>query len=301
MNKRTLALLAAIGASTIYAINHSIAKGIMPFFIKPFGFTLLRILGASIIFWSLGLLIPKEKIAPSDYKRIFVCALLGMFINMQSFFKGLSLSTPINSAVIITVTPILVFLLSALLIREKITKLRTLGIALGFAGALGLILFGKEVQNNAPNIPLGNLLFVLNASAYAGYLILVKPLTAKYHPFTLMKWLFLIAFFVNLPLSINEFLEVNWQTLPVIVVWKMIFVVIGTTVLTYLLNIFALKELKASTLGTFIYLQPLLAIVFAILIGADSLSVVKIFAALLVFLGVYLVSRVGPDSNKIKK
>ncbi|WP_378180698.1 DMT family transporter [Aquimarina sp. SS2-1] len=291
MDKRTVALLAAFGASLIYAINHTLAKGVMPTYIKPFGFILLRVVGAAALFWIASIWAPKQKIDRSDWLRIFGCAIFGMVINMLMFFKGLQLSTPINSSVMITISPILVFILSAIFLSEKITFLRTIGILLGFSGALGLILFGAEVRQDAPNIPLGNILFIINAASYAIYLVLVKPLTAKYHSFTLMKWFFLIGVIINFPITISEFSEVQWTSLPYDVIWKMVFVVVGTTFFTYLLNVFALRTLKASTIGAFIYLQPLLAISFAMAMGADSLSLVKIVSALLVFLGVYLVTK----------
>lgn len=291
MNNRTLALLAAFVASAIYGMNHTIAKGLMPLHIKPFGLILLRVTGAAALFWLISIWGPKEKVAPKDWKRFVACALFGMVINMLMFFKGLSLSTPINSSVIITISPIMVFILSALFIDEKITLRRSIGILTGFAGALLLVLYGEETRQDAPNIPLGNTLFIVNATSYAIYLILVKPLTAKYHAITLMKWLFLIGIIINLPVTLGEFMEVQWSTLPFEAIWKMIFVVVGTTFMTYLLNIFALKELKASTIGAFIYLQPLLAISFALLVGADKLNLVKVLASVMVFYGVYLVSR----------
>jgi drug/metabolite transporter (DMT)-like permease len=166
-----------------------------------------------------------------------------------------------------------------------------LGILLGFVGALSLILFTEETGHNAKNIPLGNALFLINATSYAIYLILVKPLTAKYHVITLMKWMFLIAIFINLPITWSEFQEVEWHSLPLNAILKMIFVVVGTTFLTYLLNIFALKQLNASTIGVFMYLQPLLGILYAIWVGSDSLNILKVVAAALVFLGVYLVTK----------
>lgn len=291
MNSRTLAILAATGASTIYGINHTIAKGLMPVYIQPFGFIFLRVTGAAILFWIISFWGPKEKIAASDWKRILGCALFGMVINMLMFFKGLSLSTPINSSVIITVSPILVLLLAAVLIKEKITLLKTIGIVIGLAGALALVLFSNAETTNAPNIPVGNMLFIVNAFSYGVYLILVKPLTSKYHPFTLMKWLFLFAVIINFPITISEFSQVEWLELPIDAIWKMGFVIVGTTFLTYLLNIFALKELSAATISAFIYLQPLIAITFAVATGADSLDAVKITAALLVFTGVYLVTK----------
>ena len=291
MNNRTLALLAALGATTIYGINHTIAKGLMPTYIGPFGLVLFRVIGASILFWTISFWGPKERIDFKDWKRIFLCTLFGMVINMLMFLKGLSLSTPINASIIVTISPILVFLLSALFIKEKITLVKYFGIGLGFSGGLALILYSNEVRLDAPNITLGNLLFVINAISYGLYLIMVKPLTAKYHSITLMKWFFLIAVFINLPITISEFIEVKWTSLPFEAIWKLLFVVVFTTFFTYLLNVFALKELKASTIGVFMYLQPPIAIIYAILMGSDSLSFIKVIAGILIFAGVYLVSK----------
>lgn len=287
-NQRIFALLAATTASTIYGINHTIAKGLMPDVIQPFGFILLRVSGAALVFWGISLFFPSEKIERRDWFRFVICAFFGMVLNMLAFFKGLSLSTPINSSVIITLSPVLLLVLSAFILRERITWIKSLGIFLGLGGALVLILFGIKEQPNAPNIPLGNLLFIVNATSYSVYLILVKPLVPKYSSITLMKFLFLFAFLINLPIGISEFSEVNWTNLPFEAIWKLAFVVICTTVMTYLLNIYALKQLSPSTIGAFIYLQPVIAVLFAVLVGADSLTALRIGAAALIFLGVYL-------------
>ena len=285
---RIFALLAATTASTIYGINHTIAKGLMPDVIQPFGFILLRVSGAALVFWGISLFFPSEKIERRDWFRFVICAFFGMVLNMLAFFKGLSLSTPINSSVIITLSPVLLLVLSAFILRERITWIKSLGIFLGLGGALVLILFGIKEQPNAPNIPLGSLLFIVNATSYSVYLILVKPLVPKYSSITLMKFLFLFAFLINLPIGISEFSEVNWTNLPFEAIWKLAFVVICTTVMTYLLNIYALKQLSPSTIGAFIYLQPVIAVLFAVLVGADSLTALRIGAAALIFLGVYL-------------
>ncbi|KXO00767.1 multidrug transporter [Aequorivita aquimaris] len=285
---RIFALLAATTASTIYGINHTIAKGLMPDVIQPFGFILLRVSGAALVFWGISLFFPSEKIERRDWFRFVICAFFGMVLNMLAFFKGLSLSTPINSSVIITLSPVLLLVLSAFILRERITWIKSLGIFLGLGGALVLILFGIKEQPNAPNIPLGNLLFIVNATSYSVYLILVKPLVPKYSSITFMKFLFLFAFLINLPIGISEFSEVNWTNLPFEAIWKLAFVVICTTVMTYLLNIYALKQLSPSTIGAFIYLQPVIAVLFAVLVGADSLTALRIGASALIFLGVYL-------------
>ena len=290
MNKRNLALIAAFLATSIYGINHTIAKEVMPIYIGSSGFIMLRLLGATSIFWFISLFAPKEKIERGDFLKIIFASILGMCTNMLAFFRGLELSTPINSGVIITLSPVLVLILSYFFLKEKITIKKILGILIGFSGAVFLILNSSKTGINAPNIPLGNSFFLLNASAYAGYLIIVKPLTSKYNIFTLMKWLFLIGLILSAPITFNQFIEVKWTELPWFAMWRMGYVVIGTTFLTYLFNIYALKKLSPTTVGSFIYLQPIITIMFALITANDTLDTTKILSCILVFIGVYLVS-----------
>jgi|TARA_B110000285_G_scaffold109315_1_gene124065 drug/metabolite transporter (DMT)-like permease len=298
MNNRVLALFAALGATTIYGINHTVAKVIMPHYIGPFGFIMLRVVGATILFWLLSLWIPKEKIDRKDYPRIFGASLLGMCINMLMFFKGLQLSTPINSGVIVTLTPIIILILSAYFLKERLSGLKYLGIFLGFSGALLLILYGNPSQvSDAPNVPLGNIMMLINAISYAAYLVTVKPLTKKYSTITLMKWMFLLGVFLTFPITFSEASVVSWSTLPFDAIWRMAFVIIGTTFLAYLFNVYALKSLPPTTIGAFTYLQPLITIFYAVLTGNDTLDAVKISACLFVFLGVYLVSKKVKDKR----
>ena len=292
MNNRVLALLAAFSATTIYGMNHTIAKVVMPHYIGAFGFIMLRVLGAAVLFWTVSLFTPKEIIERKDYFRIIFGALLGMCINMLMFFKGLQLSTPINSGVIVTLTPIIILILSAFFLKEKLTSMKFLGIILGFSGALLLILYGNTSQVvNAPNVTLGNSMMLINSICFGSYLVIVKPLTKKYSTVTLMKWMFLLGIFMTFPITYSEFSEVSWNTLPFEALWRMAFVIVGTTFLTYMFNVYALKTLPATTIGAFTYLQPLITILYAVITGNDILDGVKISACLLVFLGVYLVSK----------
>jgi drug/metabolite transporter (DMT)-like permease len=299
LDKRTLGFLAASGATIIYGLNHTIAKNVMPTYITPFGFILLRVLGAAILFWLVSFLIKPEKIQKKDWPRLIACSFLGMVINMLAFFKGLELSTPVNSSVIITISPIIVFIFSAILLKEKIEFLKTIGIILGFMGAVILVLYTSKTGINAPNIPLGNVLFIVNSFAYGLYLVLVKPLIEKYNIITLLKWLFLLAVFLNLPVTFNEFVSVEWADLPIKdAVLPMLFVVVGTTFCTYLFNGYALRTLSPSTVSSFIYLQPIVGIVYAVSTKSDTLSLVSVTGMILIFIGIYLVTKKKVISNK---
>ncbi len=120
---------------------------------------------------------------------------------------------------------------------------------------------------------------------------MIQPLVVNYRSITLMTFFFLFAILINLPVGITQFVEVDWMQLSFDSIWKLAFVVIATTVFTYLFNIYALKQLSPSTIGAFIYLQPLIAAGFAMFVGADQLSTLRIGAALLIFLGVFLSTR----------
>ena len=290
MNSRNIAFLLAFLAALIYGVSFTIAKEVMPVYIKPFGFIFLRVSGAAILFWVAGLFLKKEKVATKDYTRLLLAAVFGMAINQLSFFQGLSMTTPISASVIMVSTPILVLIFSAFIIKERPTGKKISGILIGMLGATVLIVFGKEVGTSS-NPVLGNLLIFANASFYSLYLILIKNLTKKYHPITLAKWLYLFGFFMVLPFGIQEFNMIEWTQMPVPVLYKVGFIIVFTSFMTYLFNLFALRQLKPTTLSIFIYLQPVIASTYALIVGSDSLNSIKILATGLIFVGVYLVTK----------
>ena len=294
MSKRNLALIAATLVAVIYGMTFTIAKDVMPRYILPFGFILLRVGGSVGLFWLVSFLGPKEKIALEDFPRIAAAALFGIAINMLTFFKGLSLTSPISAAVIMVTTPIIVLVLSAIIMKEKMMKRKIAGILLGLMGTLFLILFGKSV-GNAPQAGLGNLLVFVNAVSYGLYLIVVKKLMDKYNAFTFVKWIYTFGFLMVLPFGWSEFQAVDWPMIPSDLYWKIGFVVLFSTFFTYLLNLLSMRELKPTTVAVFIYLQPLFAAIIAVGLGKDDLNPVKVIAAILIFTGVYLVTQKNPQ------
>ncbi|MBO6879992.1 MULTISPECIES: DMT family transporter [Winogradskyella] len=290
MNSRAFAIFALFMVQLLYGLNYTIAKAVMnENYIKPFGFVLLRVAGATVLFWLLSLIVPQQKIEKKDFIKLFAAALFGVVINMLFFFKGLEFTSPIHASAIMTIVPVIILILSAYVLKEKITSLKIVGIVLALCGALALTIYGKSVRTG-DNVPLGNLLIFLNAISYSIYVILIKKLTAKYHPFSFIKWLFLFGLIVLIPFGYSELQEVQWQSFTPYITFSVLFVILGATFGTYLLNPLALNKLKASTVGIFIYLQPVIAGLFAITMGADNIDAIKIFAMILIFTGVYLVS-----------
>ena len=289
MQKKVLPLLAATIATTIYGINHTVAKMVMPIYIGSLGLVLLRVLGATIMFWTISLFFKSKPIEKKDRLTILKCGLFGMSINIAAFIAGLDYSTPVNSSILIIISPIFVVILSFFIFKNKINFIKILGIILGFIGAIILILTADSNSSVGRNIPLGNFLFIVNSISYAYYLIIVKPMAEKYDLITLFKWLFLIGLVFNFPLGINQFLDVDWQNLPVLqAILPMAFVVICTTFMTYFLNGYALTKLTSTEVAVFMYLQPIIGVMFAIFTKSDTITLTIVISSMLIFSGVYL-------------
>lgn len=291
MHTRYWALIAVFTVQLLYGLTYTFAKDVISGgFIKPFGFILIRVAGATTLFWLFSFLGPKEKIDKKDYLTFFYAAIFGVALNMLTFFKGLEFTTPIHASVIMITVPIIVLVLSSFYLKESITTLKIFGVILGFSGALVLSIYGKS-SLDGDNVLLGNILVFINAISYSIYIIIVKKLTNKYHPFTFIRWLFLFGLIMVIPFGYSDLVATQFSTFTPYILFSIIFVVVGATFGTYLLNPLALKHLKASTVSTFIYIQPVIAGIFAITMGSDSVTSIKLIASALIFAGVYLVTK----------
>ena len=287
-NNNIKAHVALLLANIIYALNYGWAKDVMSGgYLKPFAFILMRVIGATILFWSISLFF-KEKVANKDKLKMALCGVFGVAANQLLFFKGLDETTRINAAIIMVASPIIVALLSALIIKEKPSILRLIGIVVGLGGACFIIL-----QNNTDNegsTLFGNLLIILNATSYGLYLVLVKPLMSKYSPLTVIKWVFTFGLIMVLPFGLTELDTVIWN-MPNDIILKIGFVIIFTTFFCYLFNIYGVKRVSPTVVSSYIYLQPILTSFIAVVSGHETISSAMIVSSVLIFLGVYLVSK----------
>ncbi len=286
MENKTLLVHGAIfTVALIYAANYSIMKTVTPEFIQPLGLVIVRVFSAAALFW---IITPKEYIDKKDYLKLATCALFGIALNQMFFIKGLSLTVPLNASVIMTSTPIMVLIVSSIILKEKITFLKTLGILLGFAGAFLLFTDGGKKFEGANFW--GDIFIFINALSYGIYLVLVKPLMEKYSPLTVVKWLFTFGCVFVFPFGIQDFLTVDWTAFSRNGYLSIAYIVVCTTFMTYLLNGWALKHVSPNVVGYYIYLQPILATSIAIYFRGDPLRFQSILFSCLIFIGVFLVS-----------
>jgi drug/metabolite transporter (DMT)-like permease len=235
---------------------------------------------------------PQDKIiGRADNMRSILCGVCGIGVNQLLFFSGLNLTSPISASLLQTIAPIVVVIASAILLSEKITLPRVLGIAVGAAGAASLILSRNAQAAIYPHATLGNLFILANATVFGLYLVLVQPLMRKYHAFTVLSRIFLVGAFIAVPFGWREALTADYASFPLYIWLEIGYMVVFLTILAYLLNNWALKYASPALLGVYIYLQPVLAVLIAVSLGRDTLSWGKAGQAALIFLGVWLVSQ----------
>jgi drug/metabolite transporter (DMT)-like permease len=298
MTKSTKVHLSLFLVSLIYAATFSIAKEVMPYYIKPMGLITIRVWGAISLLWVTHFLFVKESIyGKKDFLMLLKCAVFGVAANMLLFFKGLAITTPINAAILMVTTPLFVAFFSFFLLNEKVTKLKVIGLCFGVFGAI-LLLLGPSLSFSSSTL-WGDVMVMTNAIIYAYYLIIAKPLLHKYSPLTVIKWTFFFGGLLVIPFGFTELKEVQWQAIPNSIWSAIIFLIIGATYITYVLNAWALRNANATLVGAYIYLQPVLATIIAVSIGKDSLTLPKVLFSLLIFIGVYLVGLPNDAKSKI--
>jgi drug/metabolite transporter (DMT)-like permease len=282
--------IAIIAANTIFGLNYVIAKGIMPDFLLPRAITFLRVGGTAILFWILHFSLPSAKVEKRDLLRMAFCAIFGVGINQIIFFEGLNLTTPISASIINTTIPVMVLIFSHFILKERITGIKIFGIMVGATGAL-MIIVSAGIGDIRFNAFLGNFLIFVNTVSWALYMVLVKPLMGKYDSPTVLKWTFFFGFIIIFPFSFKIVASTSYDQIPFNIWMSILFVVFITTGLAYYLINYSLKTVSPNVNGIYIYFQPLVASVVAIIFGKDKLTVIDLIAAVLIMAGVYFVTR----------
>ena len=292
MDKKLLAHFGLLGTNLFFAINLSAVKYLTANnFMQPFGMNVIRVGVSVLFFWMLFLIYPSQKkIDRKDTPRFVLCSLTGIAINQMLFLKGLSLTYSIHAVLLMLTTPILITIIAAFILKEKIHAFKISGLALGVGGAVVLIT-SRQSSGTGQNVLLGDLLVLINAVSYTFYFILVKPLMLKYNPVQVIRLVFTYGLLMVLPFGWNEFIDIQWQTYSATEYACIALITICGTFLAYLFNVYGIKVLGASVAGAYIYIQPVFATIIAMIFLKENLELYKIIAAALIFTGVYLCNK----------
>ena len=282
-------------ANIIWGLNAPIGKSVLwsethPQGVSPFALSVYRMLGACLLFWTVSLFLPREKVAPRDIVLLLFASVFGIQLNQMLFLWGLSLTSPIDTSIIATIVPVLTMVLATLFLREPITWLKAGGVLLGCVGALLLILVSRHGTGGTSSVA-GDVLCVISAVSYATYLTAFRNVIVKYSPVTTMKWMFLFAAVAAVAIYYRPLAEVDYAALAPRTWAGIGYVVVCSTFLSYFMVPVGQRYLRPTVVSMYNYVQPLVAVLFTVAVGLDTFGFTKGVAALCVFAGVWLVTK----------
>ncbi|MBO4462894.1 MAG: DMT family transporter [Prevotella sp.] len=301
-NKPLIAHLSMFGACAIWGLMAPLGKDAMTHGIDGPSMVMLRVSGGALLFWVASLFTKREHV-PLKHVFIFIgAAFFGIVFNQCGYTIGLSLTSPINASIVTTSMPIFAMILAAIILKEPITSKKVLGVMMGCSGALMLILTSAAGGSDKVGDIRGDLCCLGAQFSYALYLSLFNKFIRQYSVFTVNKWMFLWATVILLPLAGPHTLSTLSGELPTKTLLETAYVVFFGTFIGYILIIKAQKILRPTVVATYNYVQPLVAVAVSLLAGLSIMKWTHALAVILVFSGVWLVtkSRSRADMDKQK-
>lgn len=301
MKQTHIGHLSIFAVNLIFGINTPITKSILnsSLNIDALALTYLRFIGATLVFWLVSILFKIPKANKKDIPFFILASLFGVVLNQTSFVFGLSKTSPVDASIVVSLTPIVTMIFSAIFIKEPITFKKVLGVLIGCSGALILILSNTSSGGNSNWI--GNAICFVSCLSYGLYLTAFKPLIQRNHPITLMKWMFLFGTIISTPFTFSHLTNIEFNQINADITLRILFVILGATFVTYLLIPVGQTRLRPTTLSMYNYLQPIVTTVLSVFMGLGVFGLKQSIATALVFLGVYIVTQSKTRAQVLEK
>ena len=279
MNRRSV-LIGLVAVQVFFATLPIAAKIALRDFSAP-ALTLLRCSFAALLFLLIQRATIHERIrSKADYLRLAGYSILGVSLNQLLYITGLTMTTATAAQMLITGGPALTLLVAIVAGKESASPAKWVGIGLAGAGALILVAAGVEGART-----LGNVLILGNMVAYSAYLVLARDILRRYHPLTVITWIFVFGVVGLLPFGLLPAIH-ELSTTATEARLALLWIIIFPTVSAYYLNMWALTHVESSLVSTFVYLQPVMTALLAMPILGERPSLRMLPAALLIFAGV---------------
>ena len=288
MSNVVKAHLGLILSYVIWAVNYPLYKVIMPHYISPYAMTMLVVGVAALLAFGSMLFVPIEPVRRQDILKLVAAAALMGIAKKLFLMVGIQHTSPIAASIIATLGPILVLVISVMFLVDRFTPMKVLGMALGLAGALVVILSGSGMQ--APSDKLGGDAVVLLAIVASSFsMVWLKELIVRYKPVTLLRWIYPVAAVMMLPIGLGPLLRTDFSAMPAHVAWIVAYVAVVPTFGPNYLLIYSLHYVKPTISSIYFYLEPVIATAISVAMHMDTLSWDRALASLAVFAGVLLV------------
>lgn len=290
-NKALIAHLSMFGACAFWGLMAPLGKDAMTHGLDGLTMVSFRVLGGCILFWLTSFFVKKEQVPMKDKLMFIGAAIFGLVTNQCCYTIGLSITSPINASIVTTSMPIFAMILAAIILKEPITGKKALGVLMGCSGALILILTSAAHTSDKVGDIRGDLLCLAAQFSFALYLSLFNPLIRRYSVFTTNKWMFLWGTLLVIPFTFSHVQQVVSQPIPASSWWEAAYVVVCGTYLGYILTMIGQKTLRPTVVSVYNYVQPIVSVVVSVLTGLGILKPSHALAVILVFTGVWLVTK----------
>ena len=290
-SKALIAHLSMFVACAFWGLMAPLGKDAMTNGLDGLTMVSFRVLGGCILFWLTSLFVKKEQVPMKDKLRYIGAAIFGLVTNQCCYTIGLSITSPINASIVTTSMPIFAMILAALILKEPITGKKALGVLMGCSGALILILTSAAATSDKVGDIRGDLLCLGAQFSFALYLSLFNPLIRRYSVFTTNKWMFFWATLLVIPFTFGHVQEVVSKPIPASTCLEAVYVVVCGTYLGYILTMIGQKTLRPTVVSVYNYVQPIVSVIVSVLTGLGILKPSHALAVILVFTGVWLVTK----------
>ncbi len=299
-NRALIAHLSILGACAGWGLMAPVGKDAMIHGFDGITMVTFRVVGACLLFWIASIFAPKENVPLRDKLMFIGAGIFGLVLNQCCYTIGLSITSPINASIVTTSMPIFAMLLAALILKEPITGKKALGIMMGCAGAVILILTSAAHASDKVGDIRGDLLCLFAQFSFALYLSLFNPLIRRYNVFTINKYMFSWATLLLLPFTISHVTDVVSQPIPASTWWEVGYVVCIGTFVCYILTMIGQRTLRPTVVSVYNYVQPIVSVATSLLMGIGILKPTHALAVILVFSGVWLVTK-SKSRNDMEK
>lgn len=288
-----------MAANFFYGTNVIAVKLISPSLISPLGLSFARMFISVLVLLAMRLFYkPKERIHRSDYPVLILAGFLGITCNQILSVMGIASTNPINASLLNMATPIIVTVLATIFVKEKFGLNKVLGLFLGLSGAI-ILINGRKTINGANQATLSGDLFVLLASlCYSTYLILMRRISTRYSPLTILRFVFIFGTIFSIPFCFGGFMDASWTNFNGGNWYSMFHIIILGTLLSNILMNWGVMKWGPSRTGSYIYFQPLFSTAGAVMFMGEGLTLIKTMAGLLIIAGVWITSIKNKKATK---
>lgn len=288
MLKARTAYIALICCNIIWACDYPFYNLVLGRYISPMAMVTASLVIAALFSLVPMLWEPRERVAPSDRLKILGAAMLMGVARKLCMMFGLANTSAIDGSIIGTTTPLLVLVLSVIVGVDRFTKMKFLGLMLGMAGTLAIILSSGSATHTQSSL-WGNMLIFISSCVSASYMVLCKRLVGKYRVTTVLRWIYCASAFVMLPIGIDDMLTIDFSGMDTKILFASLFVLIVPTYLPNLLLNYSLRATSPTESSIYAYIQPVVAVGLSVAMKLDKLHPDTLLFALIIFIGVGMV------------